>query len=427
MLLVYTQKCTPRIDYVFKHICTRILGVKVDFTATIETFIAHTGPKMSYGKQPIGNELFVQSAGLLQQQGVESIEIHVKDWEGVKTFFSVGEKSVLPFDIFAAGFFLLSRYEEYLPQVKDEWGRYPAQESIGFKEEFLEWPVIDIWAQRLKNVLLQQFQDMVFSPPHYTEHHVVNARVPYQYANRGMFRSVIGYASDLWRLRIAPLYRRTQVLFNLRNDAFDTFHFIINSVKNSKRSLAFFFLLGESNLFNESIDTKRQRFRSLIKYVADYKEVGLLFSHDTLSDYERMKQQKRTMEAITNRQIVATMNDHYAVTLPEVYRNLIELEVSRDYTMVYPETPGFRAGTCTPFLFYDLDYEIKTPLIIQPIAATTEAFETMKLSEIEPYLKRLQNRVMEVQGTFTVIFSNTNFAANASSFWRRFFQQSYSA
>ncbi|MDC7995974.1 DUF7033 domain-containing protein [Altibacter sp. HG106] len=426
MLLVYTQKCTPRIDYVFKHICTRILGVKVDFTSTIEAFIAHTGPKMSYGKHPIGNELFVQSIGLLQQQGIESTEIHVKEWEGVKAFFAVGEKSALPFDIFAAGFFLLSRYEEYLPQVKDEWGRYPAQESLGFKEEFLEWPVIDLWAQRLKEVLLRQFPDMQFVDKAFAEHHVINARVPYQYANRGLFRSLIGYAYDLWRFRMTPLLRRSQVLFNLRKDAFDTFTFAIDTLKKSKQPLAFFFLLGESAHFNENIDTKRQRFRSLIKYVADYKEVGVMFSHDSLSEYEFMKREKRTMEAITNRKVSATMNDYFAVSLPEAYRHLIELEVTRDYTMVYPETPGFRAGTCTPFLFYDLDYEIKTPLIIQPIAATTKAFKSLKLSEIEPYLNRLQHRVKEVNGTFTLIFSNTDFAEVGSTFWRRYFQQAHS-
>ena len=65
MILVYTQKMTPRIAYVFKHMCTRILGVEVHFTSVIEELIAHSGPKLSYGKQPMGNELFLQSHGLL--------------------------------------------------------------------------------------------------------------------------------------------------------------------------------------------------------------------------------------------------------------------------------------------------------------------------------------------------------------------------
>ena len=34
--------------------------------------------------------------------------------------------------------------------------------------------------------------------------------------------------------------------------------------------------------------------------------------------------------------------------------------------MGYPDTIGFRASTCTPFLFYDLDFEVQTPLMIHP-------------------------------------------------------------
>ena len=87
MFLVYTQKLTPRISYIFKHICLRILGVEVLFTSIIEEFISHTGPKISYGKKPIGNELFFQSYGLLEQQGFDFIEISVKKWENTIGFF----------------------------------------------------------------------------------------------------------------------------------------------------------------------------------------------------------------------------------------------------------------------------------------------------------------------------------------------------
>jgi len=41
MLLVYTHKITPRLNYIFKQICTRILGFLVFFTTKVEVFIAH--------------------------------------------------------------------------------------------------------------------------------------------------------------------------------------------------------------------------------------------------------------------------------------------------------------------------------------------------------------------------------------------------
>src|SRR5690606_23743124 len=118
MLLVYTHKITPRVKYIFKHICTRVLGIEVSFTTIIEEFIAHDSLKMSYTKQPLGSEFFVKSHEILFEQGLSDVELNVHPWDTTKAFFFNGDKGALPFDIFAASFYLLSRYEEYLPHVK---------------------------------------------------------------------------------------------------------------------------------------------------------------------------------------------------------------------------------------------------------------------------------------------------------------------
>ena len=77
MLLVFTHKITPRLKYTFKQVCTRILGIPVAFTTTIEEFIAHDSLKMSYARQPLSNEVFVRSHELLFEQGISDVDIHV--------------------------------------------------------------------------------------------------------------------------------------------------------------------------------------------------------------------------------------------------------------------------------------------------------------------------------------------------------------
>ncbi|RFN58685.1 polysaccharide deacetylase family protein [Marixanthomonas ophiurae] len=423
MLLIYTQKITPRTTYIFKHICMRILGLEVGFTSVIEELIGHSGPKISYGKQPMGNELFIQSQGLLTEQGVESIDITVKPWEETICFFPVSEKSALPFDIFSAGFYLLSRYEEYLPHVKDEWGRYPVSESLGYKAKFLQQPVIDIWAYKFKNVLKEHFPNIEFTTKSMSIHPVIKAVEPYAYEQKGLFRSLIGYMSDLFRFRILQITRRTQVVLGVRRDPNNTFKWIINRAKRSKNPLSIFFLLGEAATFKESINTHRQKFKMLIKYVNDYKEVGLLFSMSALEEYGTLKKEKEQLEEITNRMLLSTMGSHYLVNLPDFYRNLVELEIKNDYTMVYKNTIGFRAGTCTPFLFYDLDYEIKTPLIIHPLAATTLAFTDKSEMETKKTIDAMFTSVKKVNGTFSMVFSNTDFSSEINKMWKKIFSE----
>lgn len=423
MLLVYTQKVTPRITYIFKHICTRILGLEIEITSVIEELISHEGAKLSYGKKPLGNELFIQSYGLLTQQGFESEEILVRPWDHTKCFFPVMDISSLPFDIFSAGFYLLSRYEEYLPHVKDDHGRFPAIESLAYKNGFLDQPVIDIWAYKFKHVLVEKFPNLYFDKREIKVHSLINVKQPYAFKQRGIVRTLIGYANDLLKFRMKRIAERTSVIFGSKNDPYDTFEWILKETKN-KQFVTFFFLLGDALVFEENTNTNRQRFKLLVKYVADYKDVGIIFSFAALSNYRLLKEEKQRMEEITYRTLVGSLNAELLVKLPETYRNLVELEVDKDFTMVYEDIPGFRAGTCTPFLFYDLDYEIKTPLIIHPIAATTTCFKEKYASDITKTVAKMFSSVEQVNGVFSMMFTNKDFTSDASNdVWRSLFSE----
>ena len=109
MLLIYIKTLTPRINYTFRQVCSSILGYEVGFTSKIEEFVAHEGMKISYGKQKMGNEFFIQEAGLLNEQGFNDTELKFHEWENTTCFFKVSDKSDVPFDIFSASFYLLSR------------------------------------------------------------------------------------------------------------------------------------------------------------------------------------------------------------------------------------------------------------------------------------------------------------------------------
>ncbi len=424
MLLIHTKKVTPRFSYIFKHICIRILGIEISFSTALEEFLAFPGPKISYGKKPLGNELFFQSYGLLEQQGIESIDVRVKSWEDTYGFFSVSATSVLPFDIFSASFYMLSRYEEYLPQVKDDKGRFMASESLAFQNGFLHQPVVDIWAYKFKSKLMEAFPDMEFPKRKMVVHPIIEASQPFAYKYKGFFRTAVGYLSDFFRGRFRNIIERTQVIVGYKRDPRDSFKWIINTARHSDYKLTMFFLLGDALNFEDNMNTHRQKFKLLLKYVADYKEMGLIFSYGSLTNYEKLKNEKRRMEGITNRPLANSMNAEFLVNLPDIYRNLVELEVANDFTMVFRNTLGFRAGTCTPFLFYDLDYEIKTPLIIHPAAMTTFGFQQKYRSDIEKIVGNYLSEVKKVNGTFSMVFSNVDFSPNErNKVWRSIFSE----
>ncbi len=422
MLLVYSQKITTRLSYSFKHIFLRILGVDVNFTTILEEFIAYEGPKMSYGKNPLGNEFFIQEHGLLAENGIESIEIQLKEWDGIPAFFPTIEKSAIPFDIFAASFYLLSRYEEYLPHVKDGKGRYPAAESLAFQHNFLELPIVDMWAYKLKAVIQQSFEEIKFPPKKMVLHNLISVQRPFAYNQKGFFRSFMCYLQDLLKGKFKNNFYRTQVLLGIRKDPYDTFTWIINIAKRSTSKMTAFFLLGENEEYQDSLNTHRTAFQLLVKYVADYKEVGLLYSASSLTKFATLQEEVKRMENTINRNVISAKQSNYFVNLPDNYRNLIELEIKKDFTMAYYDTPGFRAGTCTPFLFYDLDFEIKTPLILHPVAVASTALQHKNGAEIKDKVQELMQNVTNVNGVFSVVLSNENFTSkDENNVWRKLF------
>ena len=117
------------------------------------------------------------------------------------------------------------------------------------------------------------------------------------------------------------------------------------------------------------------------------------------------------MESIINTSLTASRQSFSKLNLPESYRNLIELEIQEDYTMGYVNQMGFRAGSCTPFLFYDLDFEVQTPLKIWSYHVMDYALlKTKSLLDKKRVLNEVIDEVKKVNGEFVPVFHNYTFS-----------------
>jgi len=108
-MLIYTEKITKRLKYIFRLLLEEQLGLEFELTSQKDMFQVYEGPKFSYGYQQLEDELFFASKGLLFEVGIQSQELVYSDFEGNKSFFPVYNKSsVLPFDIFSTSFYLVT-------------------------------------------------------------------------------------------------------------------------------------------------------------------------------------------------------------------------------------------------------------------------------------------------------------------------------
>ena len=111
MFLIYTHRITNRIKYAFDLIFKHLSGIEYELTTDIGSFTQYGGAKLSYTLNPISNELFFKSGDLLFEEGIRKGAIDI-------AFPST--MADLPSDPFSYSFLLASRYEEYLPFVKDK-------------------------------------------------------------------------------------------------------------------------------------------------------------------------------------------------------------------------------------------------------------------------------------------------------------------
>ncbi|UGU17116.1 polysaccharide deacetylase family protein [Sinomicrobium kalidii] len=390
-----------------KHIFAKMLRTEVSITEKVEDFIAHSGPKITYTRQPLQNEFFIRSHDILFEQGITNIEISVQPWDDIPCFFPIGDKGSIPFDIFAASFYLLTRYEEYLPHVKDEHGRYPAKESLAWEHGFLEIPVVDCWVRKLAVALGKRFPEENFGKRKANYISVIDIAAAYAYRKKGIIRTLAGTALDLTGLRFNKVLERYLVLLGFKKDPYDYFDWLIEKHKTYGTDAVFFFLLGDYSAFDKNIPYNKGSFRTLIKSVADYHIVSLMMSYYAVNDPAQLKKERRRLIDIINRPVKRARARYNRLLVPETYKASVEAEFNEDYTMGYSSFPGFRAGTCTPFYFYDISYEIQLPLKVNSFCIQDSAllaFDDER--EVREKMLELYGRVQEVGGDFVAVFSN---------------------
>ncbi len=427
MILIYTHKITPRVLYIFKHIFSRILLITAEFTSEKEKFLTYNGLKLVYSKTPLGRGLFIKSNDLLFEQGLNDLEIIVQNWDSVPCFFKAGMESSIPYDIFAASFYLLSRYEEYLPHVKDKHDRYSADQSLAFKYGFLERPVIDIWAYKLLSVLKEKFPDYNYKNRTYKFISTIDIDNAYAFKHKSIVRSIGGVIIDLIKFRPLNLIKRFATIFNIKEDPFNTFQKILSIKKEQNIKTIFFFLVGDNTTFDTNISASNTKYKLLIKEMVDYAKVGLHPSYFTMNKVSMLKKEKIRLENIINMPVKRSRQHYLRFSLPETYQNLIDLEIKEDYSMGYSKTVGFRAGTCTPFYFYDLDFEIQTPLKLFPFALMdTTLNDYMKLTPKQSFgkIRDLKKEVEAVDGTFITLFHNESLGGHPRKWkgWKHLYE-----
>lgn len=411
MVLIYSEEITQRFEYITRLIFNQILQVEIKYTIDSGDFLNAEFPVINYSKKKFNNEIYIKPHGLLSEKGVNSVEITPVKHNSETCFFESSSDSVFPFDPFAASFYIVSRYEEYLETEFDKYGRYPSVKSILSKNDLLKKPVVNIWASLLADEITFRYPDFHFPNRKFSFISTIDIDNAWAYLNKGLLRTSGALVKSVLKGRFSELKSRLKVLAGLEKDPYDTYEYLNTVFRGNENKVKFFFLLGDYGPFDKNIPHENLNFQKLIQNISNKYDIGIhpSFAGFVHGCHGKVIKEAGRLKKITGKEILKSRQHYLNLKFPKTYQNLIKAGITEDYTMGFADNTGFRAGICTPFYFYDLQTETITNLLVVPFQVmdgTLLHYLSLSPEKAFEEVVMLMTEVKKTGGTFVSIWHN---------------------
>jgi len=307
---------------------------------------------------------------------------------------------------------LVTRYEEYLETYTDKFGRFNPEYSLAYQNGFLEKPIINEWVVILKNALHKIYPYLLFSGQPFNYLTTIDVDVAYAHKNRGLIRNALSAGKLVINMNFKELTEKFQIWFGIKPDPFDIYDNMDEILQTDRRKVLWFFQVGKYGKLDKNQSVKNKKYRSLIRNLAHNFKIGLHPSFQSNKNINLLKNEIATLSKIINKPVKYSRHHYLVLKFPETYQNLIKFGILEDYTLGYPSHPGFRAGICNPFYFFDLSTNKKTNLRIFPFQVMDNMMLTyLKYSPHEAMdkLEQIINEVKKYKGLFISIWHNDFF------------------
>lgn len=426
-MLVYTPHINNRIRYSMDFTGTGITGQPFAVTDDIEVFKNFSGPKINYSNEPVATiEYWIKPHSLLNEKGIRTQSITVFETDGTKAFFKTGGN--FPFDVFAASFYLLSRYEEYLPHQKDIYGRYAHENSLAFRENFLAVPLVNHWLLAFRNRLQEIFPSLKIHEHKFSFLPTYDIDEAYSYKYKGWFRTAGAIAKAMLHGNRDKIAERRKVVKGELRDPYDSYQWMDSLHEQHQLHPRYFFLVAQqTGKYDRNILPDEAAFKSIVRQHAGKYDIGIHPSWQSGDKPELIKREIAVLENLTGMKIISSRQHFIRLTLPQTFRYLVEAGIKEDFSMGYGSINGFRASVASPFYWYDLEKEEKTGLLLFPFCyMDANSFFEQKYSAQQALeeMRQYYKTVKEVDGLLITLWHNT-FLGTDSLFkgWRETYEQ----
>lgn len=424
--IVLVSQINNRVTYTCDFIFHQALLCNYIITDNQNEFTASSLYKINYTNTPLSESFQIIPSGFLSKTGVEETPPSVANVNNTPYLFPQ-QSGDISFDIFAAVFYLISRYEEWQKFVKDLHGRFEERNSILYKLSALKKPLVDIWMEELKSAFKNKFTVVQFPQRQFKTISTIDVDNLYAFKGKPFYRNAGGAIKDVLRFDGRMFMSRLASMLFGKKDPFDKYDEQIKLSKESGIPLIYFFLYKNNTDYDRTIKPGHPEFIKLFEKLKNEAiSFGVHPSYFSSDSNETIKEEADLLSEHAQQTIVLSRQHYLRFNIRTTPAYLEAAGIQFDFTMGFATAPGFRAGTTLPFYYYNFEKEETLPVMAVPFALMDGAYYiygNTKIEDAKKDIELLREEAKKVNGLFVTVFHERSFADELYPGWRRLYSQ----
>jgi hypothetical protein len=395
----------PEASFTLGHFFGELAGHTAVEVPDRATFINMEGPRVAYGGEKIQGALTIRPwalAGLLEPLPADP---PMSTWQSMPVLFPVAEGD-LPFDPVAGTYFHLTRMEEdHLPV--EEHGRPRTSAMHAARHGYLHRPVVDEWLHAV--LAYWRTLDPLAPQPRrtYSQTATMDVDNGAMYLGRAWWRTVGGTGRDLLKGRLGRVRDRAATLLGLRADPYAVHGSFIRLAQENGARTMLNFMAADRGEHDHAVEIRRGHMRRMLLGLEQGVEVGLHPGYHSSERPGTMAREKALLEEVLGGTVCSVRQHYLRYRTPVTQREAMACGMVEEHSMGLADNIGFRAGTCSPWPFFDRSKREVTTLRIHPFALMDSALAyKMDLSPAAALQEacRLVDTVRRVNGCFISVW-----------------------
>ena len=326
-------------------------------------------------------------------------------------------KSIKELDIFAACFFMLTRWEEYVNKTRDEHNRFPAYASLAYREGFLDKPIVNKLIEEFKQQLLDLDNSLVFKEQEFE--FVLTHDVDEIYRWNSLVQVLRVALGDLVKrknikLAFDRVLEYILIKKGLKKDPFDTFDWLMDKSESIGIKSRFYFMSGGITEHDNRYKIDEEKSLKIIEKIKNRDHIiGIHPSYNAYNDFQQLKKEKELLEQTTNQKIREGREHYLRFEVPTTWQIWEDNGMHIDSTCGYADREGFRCGTGDEFSVFNILTRKKLNLKERPLIYMDDnrlsgerIYSEEKLIKNIEYLK---NEAKYYKMKFTILFHQSIF------------------